>query len=182
MHSDKLGFLEKFLIWSALMPHEALDIYWFCVFVYIYSVIVLLLLGVKNLKAGAAGEGYNWQKGTRGIWQSCNAPSPGLPPLYLGQCHIILIPPLPLDLLLIIMIFLLLFIILILLLFYGGLESLQALPPLLQTLVGHALGFLYTYLASFSPQVKKYWQVLKYSQVAYITRLWFLDLCHPERT
>ena len=50
-----------------LVPQEAPDNSGCWVFMYLYNVVVQLLLGEKNLEAGAAGEGDKWQKGKRGI-------------------------------------------------------------------------------------------------------------------
>ena len=44
-----------------------------------------LLLGVKTLEAGAAGEGDKWQKGPREILPTRHPPPPGCPPLYLNS-------------------------------------------------------------------------------------------------
>ena len=75
---------------------------------YLYSVVVYLLLGGKNLDAGAAGEGVKLQKGPRGFL-----------PLFAPQeavLYNLLNPSLPVYLLIIITILLLLLLILLLLL------------------------------------------------------------------
>ena len=50
-----------------LVYQEAPDNSWCWVFVHLYSMVVKLLFGGKNLEAGAAGEGDKRQKRPRGI-------------------------------------------------------------------------------------------------------------------
>ena len=68
----------------------------------------------------------------------------------------------------------------------GGLEGLEALPPLQQGPVGQALGCLHTVLASSSPPGSKILISLKlftsFKIVTAITKLRFSIGCHPDRT
>ena len=83
-----------------LVPHEAPNSSLCWVFVYLYNVVVKLLLGKKNLEAGAAGEG---DQHTLLHHQAV--------------LHYTLPPPPPHHLLIIIILLLLLLILLLLLLF-----------------------------------------------------------------
>ena len=132
-----------------LMPLEAPDNSWYWVFVYLEHVVVQLLIGGKYLEAGAAREGQKkWQKGPRRIWPSRPPPPPGCPvfpphpspspPSPQHHHHPPSSPPPPSPPP------------------SGGLEGLQALPPLMQGPVGQTLGCLHTgLLASSSPKVPK---------------------------
>ena len=113
---------------------------WFWVFVYLYTVVVWLLLGEKNLETGAACEGDKWQKGPREIFH------------HQTVLHYTL-PPLPLHLLPITMILILLLLILLLLLLFKEVWK-ATRPSLLSCKKGTGL---------LLPQVPKYWQILNYS-------------------
>ena len=80
---------EGWEVTGDLVPQEAPDKSRCWAFVYLYNVVVSILLGEKNLEAGAAGERDKWQKGPRGSLPTCPPPPPGLawttnPKLWVG--------------------------------------------------------------------------------------------------